>query len=66
MERAECVCEGMASMFTPVKRMVRAVSDFRAYKTSYLRRSSEELRYPRSASLKNALQEKMGLGISRA
>lgn len=39
MERAGCVCKGIlvASVFAPVKRMVRAISDFRADKTSPLR-----------------------------
>lgn len=48
-------------MFAPVKRMVRVVSDFRADKNGYLRRSSEELCYPRAASLENALEEKVGV-----
>ena len=55
----------MASMFAPVQRMVRVVSDFRAHKNSYLRRSSGELCYPRAASLENAPEEKMGLGFGR-
>lgn len=61
MERAGCVCEGilMASMFAPVKRTVRGVSDFRAEKNSYLRRSSEELCYPKAATLENGLEEKV-------
>lgn len=67
MERAG-VCEGilMASMFAPVTRMVRVVSNLNADKISHLRRSSEKLRYPRSASLVNALEEKVGLGFGRA
>lgn len=47
----------MNNMFASVKRMVRTVSDFRAHKSSHLRRSSEELCYPRTANLENALGE---------
>lgn len=49
----------MAGMFASVKRMVRGVSDFRVDKTSCLRRSSEELCYPRATSLENAPEEKV-------
>lgn len=67
METAGCVCEGLlvANMFALVKRIVGAVSDFRADKSSHLGRSSEELYCPRAASLENALEEKVGLGFRR-
>lgn len=41
----------VANIFARVKAMVRVVSDFRADKTSHLRRSSEELQYTRTADL---------------
>lgn len=53
------------SIFAPVKRMARVVSDFRVGKSSHLRRSSKELCYPRTASLENALEEKVGLSFGR-
>lgn len=53
------------SMFEPVKRMARVVSDFRVDKSSHLRRSSEELCYPRTTSLENALEEKVEQGFGR-
>lgn len=53
----------VANIFAPVKAVVRVVSDLRADKTSHLRRSSEELRYPRRANLENALEEEVGLGF---